>query len=64
MIALLSGVVAYCLAHGMRLLAYRPLGGRPSARSHRRIRRCSALATRYGVTPFEIALAWLVDLSD
>src|SRR5262245_11427054 len=29
--AILSGVAAYCVEHGLRLLAHRPLGGRRSA---------------------------------
>ncbi|HEY6359577.1 MAG TPA: aldo/keto reductase [Vicinamibacterales bacterium] len=62
--SILSGVAEYCLAHGIQLLAYRPLGG-PQRRQ--RTRRDAALldvAARHGATPFEIALAWLTDLSD
>ena len=33
--SILSGVVAYCIAHGLRLLAYRPLGGRRRRRGRR-----------------------------
>jgi aryl-alcohol dehydrogenase-like predicted oxidoreductase/histidinol phosphatase-like enzyme len=60
----LSGVAQYCVALGIRLLAYRPLGG-----PHRHRRTLSEpvlvdLAARHGVTAFEIALAWLTDLSD
>jgi aryl-alcohol dehydrogenase-like predicted oxidoreductase/CheY-like chemotaxis protein len=60
----LSGVVAYCFAHGIPLLAYRPLGG-PRAR-HRTLTdpALSAVAQRHNATPFEIALAWLASLSD
>jgi aryl-alcohol dehydrogenase-like predicted oxidoreductase/predicted kinase/histidinol phosphatase-like enzyme len=60
----LNGVVQYCLAHGIQLIAYRPLGGA------RRLRRTLSdpvladVATRHDATPAEIALAWLHDLSD
>jgi histidinol phosphatase-like enzyme/predicted kinase len=59
-----NGVVPYCLAQGIRLLAYRPLGG--LQRGHR----LSAdpiladIAERHDATPAEIALAWLGGLSD
>ncbi len=61
--SILGGVAGYCIANGIRLLAYRPLGG------PKRLRRTGsepvlvALAARHGATPFEIALAWLRDLS-
>ncbi len=60
----LSGVVEYCVAHRLRLLAYRPLGG-PSRR-HRTSTdpTLEEIAARHQATAFEIALAWLVDLSD
>jgi aryl-alcohol dehydrogenase-like predicted oxidoreductase/predicted kinase/histidinol phosphatase-like enzyme len=66
----LSGVAEYCLAHGIRLLAYRPLSG-PSRR--RRISQDATLKTIAArhrdasgaePTPAEIALAWLMDLSE
>ena len=60
----LSGVAEYCVANGIRLLAYRPLGG---PHRHRRTLSDPVLvdvAARHGVTTFEIALAWLTDLSD
>jgi aryl-alcohol dehydrogenase-like predicted oxidoreductase/histidinol phosphatase-like enzyme/predicted kinase len=62
--SILSGVVAYCIAHRLQLLAYRPLGGR---RSHARTKNhpvLQRLAAAYGVSPFDIAIAWLDDLSD
>jgi aryl-alcohol dehydrogenase-like predicted oxidoreductase/histidinol phosphatase-like enzyme/predicted kinase len=61
---LLSGVARYCVANRLPLLAHRPLGG-PSRR--RRISSNSALAAiaaRHGATSFQIALAWLRDLSE
>jgi aryl-alcohol dehydrogenase-like predicted oxidoreductase len=60
----LSGVAEYCVANRIRLLAYRPLGG---PHRHRRTLSDPVLvdvAARHGVTTFEIALAWLTDLSD
>lgn len=60
----LSGVASYCVAHGIRVLAYRPLGG-PARRA--KTRADPTLATvgrRHDASPFEIALAWLMDLSD
>jgi aryl-alcohol dehydrogenase-like predicted oxidoreductase/histidinol phosphatase-like enzyme len=60
----LSGVAEYCVAHGIRLIGYRPLGG---AHRHRRTLVDPVLvdvAARHGVTTFEIALAWLADLSE
>jgi len=61
---LLSGVVEYCIEHRLPILAYRPLGG------PRRVRRTQSesvladVARRHEATPCEIALAWLMDLSE
>jgi aryl-alcohol dehydrogenase-like predicted oxidoreductase/histidinol phosphatase-like enzyme/predicted kinase len=62
--SVLGGVVEYCMAHRLQLLAHRPLGG--PTRRHRTgaDATLAAIAKRHGVTPFEIALAWLIDLSD
>jgi aryl-alcohol dehydrogenase-like predicted oxidoreductase len=60
----LSGVAEYCVTNGIRLLAYRPLGG-PQRRARTRSDPVlTEVAARHGVTAFEIALAWLRDLSD
>ena len=59
----LSGVLEYCAANGLRLLAYRPLGGagrRQRTASHPAL---SGVAKRHDATPLEVALAWLIDLS-
>jgi aryl-alcohol dehydrogenase-like predicted oxidoreductase/histidinol phosphatase-like enzyme/predicted kinase len=61
--AILSGVFEYCLQHGIRLLAYRPLGGRKSQSRTASDPTLGAIAARHAATPFEIALAWLHDLS-
>ena len=61
--SLLNGVLDYCVANRIQLIAYRPLGG---ARRVRRLRHHPALrdlAERHGATPAEIALAWLNGLS-
>jgi aryl-alcohol dehydrogenase-like predicted oxidoreductase/predicted kinase len=60
----LSGVVAYCLANRIPLLAYRPLGGPSRRRKTARDPVLAAIADRHGATSFEIALAWLTDLSE
>ena len=61
---ILSGVAEYCIANGIRLLAYRPLGGLQQKRRTLSDPLLSDLAARHGATPFEIALAWLSDLSE
>ena len=60
---ILSGVAAYCLANGIRLLAYRPLGGPQRRRRTLSDPVLTTVAARHDATPFEIALAWLRDLS-
>jgi aryl-alcohol dehydrogenase-like predicted oxidoreductase/histidinol phosphatase-like enzyme len=62
--AILSGVAEYCLRHGIRLLAHRPLGGQAFRRRTLADPVLTHIAARHGATPFEIALAWLADLSD
>jgi aryl-alcohol dehydrogenase-like predicted oxidoreductase/adenylate kinase family enzyme len=62
--AILSGVAAYCIAHGLQLLAYRPLGGRRSqarTQNHPVLRR---IAAAHDVSPFAIAIAWLNSFSE
>jgi len=60
----LSGVVDYCLANRIPLLAYRPLGGPPHRRKTSSDPALATVAARHDATPSEIALAWLMDLSD
>ena len=57
-----NGVAEYCRDHGIRLIAYRPLGGERTTRLARDPVLVS-VAGRHGATPHEIALAWLMDLS-
>ncbi len=61
--SLLNGVAGYCVAHDIPLLAYRPIGG--VQRRHRTLTEplLADLAARHGTTAFEIAIAWLSDLS-
>ena len=61
---LLGGVVPYCVREGIPVLAYRPLGG--VARRQRTAKDVTLLeiGARHGATGAEIALAWLIDLSD
>jgi diketogulonate reductase-like aldo/keto reductase/histidinol phosphatase-like enzyme/predicted kinase len=60
----LSGVVDYCLANRLPLLAYRPLGGPSRRRKTAADPALAAIAGRHDATAFEVALAWLMDLSD
>src|SRR5262245_30589483 len=60
----LGGVVDYCLANRLTLMAYRPLGGPSRRRKTASDPTLVAIAARHGATPAEIALAWLMDLSD
>jgi aryl-alcohol dehydrogenase-like predicted oxidoreductase/phosphoglycolate phosphatase-like HAD superfamily hydrolase len=57
-----NGVAEYCRDHGIRLIAYRPLGGERVGRLARNPV-LAEVAARHDVTPAEVALAWLMDLS-
>src|SRR5918993_3471833 len=60
----LSGVVRYCVDNRLRLLAYRPLGGKKAASrtaSHPVLRE---IAAECDATPFDVALAWLAGVSE
>ena len=60
---ILSSVAGYCLAHGLRLIASRPLGGVSRRRRTMSDPLLRELAARHAATPDEIALAWVEDLS-
>jgi len=60
----LSGVVPYCVEHRIQLIAYRPFGGAQRSRKIARDPVLRDVASRHGATPHDIALAWLLDLSD
>jgi aryl-alcohol dehydrogenase-like predicted oxidoreductase len=57
-----NGVAEYCRDHGIRLIAYRPLGGERVGRLAKDPV-LAEVAARHDATPAEVALAWLVDLS-
>jgi aryl-alcohol dehydrogenase-like predicted oxidoreductase/histidinol phosphatase-like enzyme len=61
---IMSGVAGYCIANGIRILAYRPFGGPQRKRRIESDPVLAEVAARHGATPFEIALAWLHDLSN
>ena len=57
-----NGVAGHCRDHGIGLIAYRPLGGERVSRLAKDPV-LADVAMRHGVTPAEVALAWLMDLS-
>jgi len=61
--SVMNGVAEHCLAHGIRLIAHRPLGGPQGRRRLEADPLLAELAARHGVTACEIALAWLRGLS-
>lgn len=58
-----NGVAEYCRDEGIRLVAYRPLGGQNVDRLKRN-EVLRTIAAGHGASPHEIALAWLLDLDD
>ena len=60
--SLRNGVAEYCRDNGIRLIAYRPLGGERVTRLAKDPV-LAEVAGRHGVTAAELALAWLMDLS-
>ena len=60
---ILNGVSEYCIANGIALLAFRPVGGVQRRRRTLSDTLLADLAAAHGVTPFDIAIAWLLDLS-
>ena len=61
--SLRNGVAELCAAEGIRLLAYRPLGGAAHCRQLAQDPVLSGVAARHGATPAEVVLAWLRSLS-
>jgi len=62
--AILSGVISYAIANRIQVLAHRPLGGRRAlgrARNHPVLQR---IAAANGVSPHDVAIAWLRELAD
>ena len=60
---LLNGVAEYCIANGLTLLAYRPVGGLQGRKRTLSDPVLADLAAAHGATVFEIAIAWLLSLS-
>jgi aryl-alcohol dehydrogenase-like predicted oxidoreductase len=61
--ALRGGVVERCAASGVTVIAHSPLGGPRRAKSLARQEALVDVADARGVTPAEVALAWLLELS-
>jgi aryl-alcohol dehydrogenase-like predicted oxidoreductase/histidinol phosphatase-like enzyme len=61
-VSLRNGVAEYCRDEGIRLIAYRPLGGASGIGRVARDSVLAGIAARHGATPQETALAWLLDL--
>jgi aryl-alcohol dehydrogenase-like predicted oxidoreductase/predicted kinase len=61
--ALRGGVVERCAESGVAVIAHSPLGGPRRARGLDRQRALTDVADARGLTPAEVALAWLLELS-
>jgi aryl-alcohol dehydrogenase-like predicted oxidoreductase len=61
--AVASGVVDYCRAHDIRLLAFRPFGGVGGTRRVAHDGLLREVATTRGVSSFAVVLAWLRGLA-
>jgi aryl-alcohol dehydrogenase-like predicted oxidoreductase len=62
--ALRGGIVARCAELGIALIAHSPLGGPRRAAVVARNQHLLAIAGAHGVGPAQVALAWLLGLSD
>lgn len=62
--ALRGGLVERCAELGIALIAHSPLGGPRRAPSLNRREALAQVAARHGAQPAEVALAWLLSLSD
>jgi aryl-alcohol dehydrogenase-like predicted oxidoreductase/predicted kinase len=58
-VAVRGGVVELCAAHGIELLAHRPLGGEKAQAKLHRDPVIADVARRKGRTPAQVVLAWL-----
>jgi aryl-alcohol dehydrogenase-like predicted oxidoreductase/predicted kinase len=58
-----TGVVPYCLEHGLRVLAYRPFNGVKGKRRIETDERLCEIAAAHDTTPYEIILAWMRSLA-
>jgi aryl-alcohol dehydrogenase-like predicted oxidoreductase len=55
-----DGVLAHCQREGIAFLAYAPVGGHGSQRRTAEDPTLNGVARRHGVSPFQVALAWLL----
>ena len=55
-----DGVLAYCAAEGIPVLAHRPIGGHSRIASTRKHKALAKVAARHGASPEQAALAWLL----
>jgi aryl-alcohol dehydrogenase-like predicted oxidoreductase len=62
--ALRGGIVAHCADAGIAVMAHSPLGGPRRAAGLGRQQALAAVAEAHDSTPAEVALAWLLELSD
>lgn len=58
-----NGVAEYCRDNGIRLIAYRPLGG-DRAKRLAKDPLLAAVASKHGVAAEDVALAWLMSFGD
>jgi aryl-alcohol dehydrogenase-like predicted oxidoreductase len=61
--AVRGGLVEFCEEHGIAMIAHSPLGGPRRAGGIARREALLAVAKDRGVTPQEVALAWVLDVS-
>ena len=62
--AIRGGVVERCRDVGIDVLAYRPLAGAKGIKGLRKDPALTAVASRHGVDPLDVALAWVRSLVD
>jgi aryl-alcohol dehydrogenase-like predicted oxidoreductase len=55
-----DGVLAHCTRHGIAFLAYSPFGGASGAKTLARTGRLSAEASKRGMSPHRLVLAWML----
>lgn len=58
-----AGIIEHCELHGMAFLAYSPVGGSRGKHQVDQHPLLNDVASRYEVTPFQLALSWLVGRS-
>ena len=62
--ALRGGVVERCVERGIALVAHSPLGGPRRTRAVARDKTLADVAAKRGVTPAQVALAWVAGVAD